>query len=84
MAFKQFIKKIRLKNKQNKRFIKTIFLFNLQLARILMNSILLKNNTKVIQKNKKHYDVIILYCTVQIFSAEINLPSKPGFPKLFF
>ena len=40
-----------------------------------MNSTLLNNDTKVKQKNK-HYDVVIKYCTVQIFSAKSNPPSK--------
>ena len=30
----------------------------------------------MIQKNKTHYDVILKYCTEQIFSAKINLPSQ--------
>ena len=41
-----------------------------------MNCTLLNSNKKVIKKNKKHYDVIIEYCRVQIFRAKINLPSE--------
>ena len=41
-----------------------------------MNCTLLNNNTKVIQKNKKQYDVTIKYCRVQLFSAKVNLSSK--------
>ena len=41
-----------------------------------MNCTLLNIDTKVTQKNKKQYDLIIEYCKVQILSANVNLPSK--------
>ena len=42
--------------------------FNFQLVQFEISRTLLKNDIKV---KKKHYDVIIKYCRVQIFSAKI-------------
>ena len=49
--------------------------FNFQLVRFEKNSTLL-NIIKSYTKSKKHYDVIIIYCSVQIFSAKIHLSSE--------
>ena len=67
-----------------KKLIKKIYTINTstQILFKKQNCTLLNIDTKFIQKTKKHYDVFMKYFRVQIFSAKINLPSKPGVGKL--
>ena len=49
---------------------------NHQLVQFKIKITLVNRNAKVLQKNKKQYDVRTEYCTLQKFGTEIDLPSN--------